>query len=203
MGQVTTDIYTALLQLGGLGLLILGIFDSSFLLFLPLANDLLMVALTANRPALLPFYAVMAAAGSVIGCLITDLVARKGGEEGLEKHVPRGRLEYVKKKVKKNAAWALVLASIIPPPFPFTPFIAAAAALEYPRKKLLAVVAAARLARFFIVGALAIAFGPRILRLADSPVMRGSIEALIIISIGGSALSIYNWAKRSRAAATA
>jgi len=49
--------------LGGFGLLILGVLDSSFL-FMPLGNDLLMVAMTASRHVMLPYYAGMATAGT-------------------------------------------------------------------------------------------------------------------------------------------
>ena len=64
-------------KLGGIGLLILGLLDSSFL-FLPLGNDLLMLGLTAHQHDKLLYYAVMATAGSAAGCFLTDWVARKG-----------------------------------------------------------------------------------------------------------------------------
>src|SRR5438128_5878905 len=127
-------------KLGGLGLLVLGILDSSFL-FAPLGNDLLVVAMTARRRSipLMLYYAGMSTVGSILGCLLLDVIFRKAGEKGLEKHLSKKRLDYVKCKVEKNAVWALVLASIAPPPFPFTPFIMAAAGLQYPRVKLLVV----------------------------------------------------------------
>jgi len=168
---------------------------------MPLGNDLLMVALTARHNARLPYYAAMATAGSVIGCLIMDLIARKGGEQGLEKTLGGKRTEYVKRKVRKNAGWALAVASLMPPPFPFTPFVAGAAALQYPRKRLLGVVAATRFVRFSIDGLLAVFFGTRILRWAQTPAFIYAMIALIVISIIASAISIYRWIRRSRPAA--
>ncbi len=122
-------------KLGGPGLLILGVLDSSFL-FAPLGNDLLVVAMSARYHSLMRalYYAGMSTVGSVLGCLLVDVIFRKAGEKGLARHLPKARVEYVKKRIEKNAAWALVLASIAPPPFPFTPFIMAAAALQYPRQ---------------------------------------------------------------------
>jgi membrane protein YqaA with SNARE-associated domain len=186
-----------LFQLGGLGLLGMGVLDSSFL-FMPLGNDLLIVALTARHPERLPYYAAMATAGSVLGCMIIDALSRKGGEKGLEQRVSPRRLEYVKRKVSTRAAWALALAALMPPPFPFTPFVAVAAVLQYPRRRLLAVIASARLARFLAEGALAIWFGERILKLARSPEVQYAIVFVVVVSIGGSALSIYRWTRRSR-----
>ena len=55
-----------LIHLGALGLVVMGILDSSFL-FLPLGNDLLMVALTVQKHDRLPLYAAMAAVGSIAG----------------------------------------------------------------------------------------------------------------------------------------
>ena len=197
MKGVARHIYLVLRHMGGFGLLTLGVFDSS-ILFMPFGNDLLMIALTASKHGLLPFYAAMATAGSLLGCLITDVISRKGGEQGLEKRVPRKRLEYVKKKVKKSAGWALALASLLPPPFPFTPFVIAASALQYPRKRLLTVIAVSRFTRFSIEGLLAILFGRRILRLAESPLLHYAITALVVVSVVGSVVSVTSWIKGSK-----
>jgi membrane protein YqaA with SNARE-associated domain len=191
------QIAITLFHMGAFGLLVLGVLDSSFL-FMPLGNDLLMIAMTARNGTLMPYYAAMATAGSVLGCLLVDFLFRKGGEEMLEKHVPRRRLDYIRDRVKTRAGWAIAFASLMPPPFPFTPFVAASAALEYPRKKLLAVVAATRFVRFSIAGILAILFGRRILKIAESPVVQWGIVVLIVISIGGSALQIVRWVRASK-----
>jgi membrane protein YqaA with SNARE-associated domain len=191
------QIAITLFHMGAFGLLVLGVLDSSFL-FMPLGNDLLMIAMTARNGTLMPYYAAMATAGSVLGCLLVDFLFRKGGEEMLEKHVPRRRLDYIRDRVKTRAGWAIAFASLMPPPFPFTPFVAASAALEYPRKKLLAVVAATRFVRFSIAGILAILFGRRILKIAESPAVQWGIVVLIVISIGGSAFQIVRWVRCSK-----
>lgn len=196
MTEFLLHIARAALQLGGFGLLIVGVLDSS-ILFVPLANDLLLIAMTARHPARMPYYAAMATAGSVLGLMIVDALARKGGEKGLEARVDQRRLDQVKRKVEGKAGWVLGATALIPPPFPYKIFVAAAAALQYPRKKLLAVTAAARLTRFTVEGLLAIRFGAGILDLADSPAIRYTVMALVVVSIGGSALSIYGWVKRS------
>ncbi|HUK17323.1 MAG TPA: hypothetical protein VLW65_12955 [Bryobacteraceae bacterium] len=189
----------ALVKFGGPGLLVLGILDSSFL-FAPLGNDLLVVAMTARSHSTgrMLYYAAMSTIGSVLGCLLVDLTLRQAGERGLEKHLPRRRLEYVKRKVTGRFGWALVVASIAPPPFPFTPFVMAAAALQYPRSRLLAVVGAARMARFTAIGVLALLFGARILQWAKNPVLQGFLVGLIVVCTVGSGISVYGWIKRSR-----
>ncbi len=186
-------------RLGGIGLLGLGILDSSFL-FMPLGNDLLLVAFTANNPHRLPYYVLMATAGSVLGSLIVDITSRKLGEAGLTDRVPKRRLEFVKRRFEKRAAISLIGASLLPPPFPFTVFVIVAAALQYSRKRLMAAITVGRIIRFTAIGLLAVFYGKDIIRLSKLPAVRWVIIGLAAISIVGSVLSIYQWFKRSRSA---
>jgi membrane protein YqaA with SNARE-associated domain len=199
MKHLTQVLLALFWKFGGPGLLVLGILDSSFL-FAPLGNDLLVVAMTARHRNFLQmlYYAGMSTIGSVIGCLLVDVIFRKAGEKGLEKHLPKKRLEYVKRKVTANAAWALVLASIAPPPFPFTPFVMAASALQYPRKRLIAVTGAARMFRFTVLGVLAYFYGKRILEWAQSDVVQWVLIGLIVLCTIGSIVSVVGWIRRSR-----
>jgi membrane protein YqaA with SNARE-associated domain len=201
MKHLTRLLFGFFWHLGGPGLLLLGILDSSFL-FAPLGNDLLVVAMTAHYrsvPGML-YYAGMSTIGSVLGCLLVDVILRRAGEKGLEHYLPRKRIGYIKAKVEKNAVWALVVASIAPPPFPFTPFIMAAAALQYPRIRLLAVTGVARMARFTALGVLALLFGRKILNWAQSEAVQVVLVGLIVLCTVGSAISVAGWIKRSRQA---
>ena len=99
-----------LIHLGAFGPLLLGILDSSFLVF-PFGNDLLVVVLTARNHDHLPFYVLTASLGSAGGVFLLDLVSRKGGEEGLKRLMSRSRLEYFKKKVGNRAVLSLSIAS--------------------------------------------------------------------------------------------
>jgi membrane protein YqaA with SNARE-associated domain len=189
----------ALFRAGGLGLLTLGAFDSSPLV-VPLGNDLLVLALCARYHDRMLYYAVMATLGSLIGCLATVWVSRKGGSR-LKKVAPSERLGKIQKQVQKRAGWSLVVASLLPPPFPFTAIVAAAAAFQYPREKLFSFVGAGRFARYLIEGALAIHYGRWIIRQARSPKLEDVMIALIVISIVASVVSIYEWSEKSKRAA--
>jgi membrane protein YqaA with SNARE-associated domain len=186
----------SLFRAGGLGLLTLGVIDSSPLV-IPLGNDLLVLALSARYHDRMPYYVLMATAGSLIGCLGTDWISRKS-EGGLKKFVSGKQLALIRKYVEKRAGTTLVVASLLPPPFPFTAVVAAAAAFRYPRSKLLGFVGAGRLVRFAIEGALAIYYGRWIIEQAKSPWLEHVMIALIVISIGASAISIYRWKQSDR-----
>ena len=195
MAHFLRRIAALLFHFGGPGLLVLGIMDSSFLT-MPLGNDLLVVALSASHHTRMPYYVLMATVGSVLGCLMDDWISRKG-EQGIKKHVESKRLDYVERQVARRAWAALLMASLMPPPFPFTPVVVGAAAFEYPRKKLLGIVGVGRVIRFTAEGALAIHYGPSILSLAQSRTLEHVIIALIVISIAASTISIYRWVKKS------
>ncbi len=201
MKHLASVMFAVFWKLGGPGLLILGILDSSFL-FAPLGNDLLVVAMSAHYHSVARalYYAGMSTVGSVLGCLVVDVVFRKLGEKGLERHLPKRRIDYVRKRMEKSADWALMLASIAPPPFPFTPFIMAAAALQYSRKRMLAIVGAARMVRFTVLAILALLFGRSILHWAQNEVVQGILIGVLVLGVVGSVVSVAGWIKRSRSA---
>ncbi|HEX2523485.1 MAG TPA: hypothetical protein VHP35_15285 [Terriglobia bacterium] len=79
--------------------------------------------------------------------------------------------------------------------FPVYPFVAAAAVLQYPRKKLLLIVALGRFGRFFAEGLLAVLIGKRILRWAQSPAMYYAVLGILVLSLIGTGFSLYSWFK--------
>ena len=75
-----------------------------------------------------------------------------------------------------------------------------AAALQYPRKRILAIVGGTRMIRFTLLGLLALRFGERILGWMRNPIVQGLLIGLIIVCTVGSVVSVYGWIKRSRSA---
>ena len=71
--------------LGAPGLFLISFLDSSVLTF-PVINDLLLIELSIEHPARMPLYALMAALGSVLGCVLLFFIAEKGGETLFHKH---------------------------------------------------------------------------------------------------------------------
>jgi membrane protein YqaA with SNARE-associated domain len=188
-----------LFQLGYFGPLVMGALDSSFL-FLPFGNDLLVVSLVARHHQGLIIYVLSAATGSTVGVLLLDLVARKAGEEGIQKVAGPKRFDYLRRKIGEKGGRALVLGCLAPPPFPFTMLVATNSALGYPRSRLLWMVWMARGLRFTIIGLLALKFGRAILRMINSSGFKWTMVVFIAICIVGSVLSITNWVRKSRRA---
>ena len=185
------------LRLGILGLLLMSALDSSFLV-LPFGNDLLLIALvSSHRDSLIWIaYVVVSALGSVVGVFFVDLIMRKAGETGLERFVSRKRIDKLKAKLENKAGITVFIATLIPPPFPFTPAVMTASALQSPRGKLLIAVFLGRLLRFGIEAVLALYFGRQLIAFMDSDVVTYIVYALIGIAVVLSTLSLLRWLKR-------
>ena len=185
-------------RLGPLGLFIMGALDSSFL-FLPFGNDLLLIALVSSDRESWRWvlYVLMSATGSVLGVYVVDLLMRKAGDEGLKKFLKPNKIEKLRQKMEKNAGWAVFMATLIPPPFPFTGVVMAASALQCSRRLLLGAVFVGRLIRFTVEALLAIYFGRRILRLMESPVIDYFVYGFIAVAVVGSTISIMKWLRRA------
>lgn len=180
-----------------MGLVLLGVLDSSFL-FLPFGNDILLVYLVARDGGGLLWYVLAAAAGSTMGVVLLDLVSRRVGQEGLSRVLHPKRLEYVMAKMKQRAAMGIAIACLAPPPFPFTMVVVAASALQYPRIRLLAVVFVSRSLRFFLIGLAALHYGRGILRIARSAGFEWFMIGFTVVCLIGSTVSVSKWVRRSK-----
>ena len=107
-------------------------------------------------------------------------------------------MAYIERKVKEHGGIAIATAALMPPPFPFTPFIVVAAALQYPRRRMLTIITLCRGLRFTTEAWLAVVYGRRIIQMAQTPWVQNFILVLVAISTVGSVASIWNWVKKSR-----
>lgn len=186
------------MRLGVFGLFLMSALDSSFLV-LPFGNDLLLIALvSSNRESLVWIaYVIVSAIGSLVGVFIIDLLMRKGGEKGLERFISEKKIEKLKAKLENKAGISVFIATLIPPPFPFTPVVMTASALQSPRGQLLIAVFLGRLLRFGVEAILALYFGRQVLAFMDSDVVTYIVYGLIGIAVILSTLSLLKWLKRN------
>ena len=67
-------------------------------------------------------YALMAAAGSVLGCVLLYFIARKGGEAFFHKKAG-ARAHVIRHAVEQNGFLGMLVAALLPPPTPFKFFV--------------------------------------------------------------------------------
>jgi len=158
---VTSDMWKWLLPLGGPGLIVLGVIDSS-VIPTPGGMDVFVVLLTAHHRDWWPYYGAMATIGSVLGGFITYRLAQKGGKAGLEKEIGKERSQKVYKKFEKEGFSSVLIGSILPPPFPLVPVLMAAGVMQYSRNKFLAALTLGRAIRFFSLAFLGRLYGTAI-----------------------------------------
>jgi membrane protein YqaA with SNARE-associated domain len=149
-------------SVGGVGLFAAAFLDAS-VLSLPVINDLLVIHLSIQNPARMPYYALMATLGSLAGCLFLYYLARKGGEVMFRKRVGP-RAERIRAWVQRNAFLSIAVPSILPPPMPFKAFVLAAGVFQMPRKIFVIALVAGRGFRYFAEGILAVRYGPDAVR---------------------------------------
>jgi membrane protein YqaA with SNARE-associated domain len=155
--HVTTGVKATLPALGGLGIFLSAFLDSSFVP-LPLVTDLIVVDISSQNPLRMPYYAAMAAIGSVVGCIWIYALARKGGQAYYrsKRQQPSGR---VRKWVQKYPFTSVLLPAVAPFPVPFKPFVIAQGVLQVPFISFVVGTFVGRGALFFIEGFLGVRYG--------------------------------------------
>ena len=143
--------------LGAPGLFLISFLDSSVLSF-PIINDLLLIELSMRNPARMPLYALMAASGSVLGCVLLYFLARLGGEAYFHRKAG-ARAIAIRHWVERNGFGGMLVAALLPPPTPFKVFVFAAGVFEAPLLGFASAITLARLFRYFGVGYLAVRYG--------------------------------------------
>ncbi|MGH9804488.1 MAG: YqaA family protein [Candidatus Acidiferrales bacterium] len=143
---------------GGWGLFVIAFIDSSFGT-LPIINDALVIALSLQNPAGMPFYAAMATLGSVLGCLTIFYLAHKGGEVALHKKMTPQQIERIRGWYEKNEFLTVAIPAVMPPPTPFKLFVLAAGVFQVRLRYFIAALTVGRGVRYFMWGFLTIHYG--------------------------------------------
>jgi len=176
-----TGVKEFLVPFGAFGLFAIALLDSA-LIPLPGGPDAVMLLLSTQSPARMPFYALGATAGSVAGCLILYYISRRAGRRALEKF-PEKKRARVKELVDRYDVLSVLVASVLPPPFPFKLFVITAGVFRLSLLRFTAAVAAGRAFRFLLEGFLAVRYGERAKEVlaANYPAVGIGVAVLIIL----------------------
>src|SRR5579863_10464927 len=183
-------------RMGGPGLVLLGIADNSVI---PLTGsmDVLTIWLAARHHEPWPYYAVMATVGAVIGGYTTYAIARKGGKETMERKLSKRRATQVSKTFERWGFFAVAVPALLPPPFPFVPFLLAAGAMQYPKQKFLGALTLGRGVRYTIAAGLGFHYGNHILRFFRH-YYKPAMAILIGLAVIGAVLSLVQYLRMKK-----
>jgi len=179
------------------GIVVMAVLDASMVFFLPLGIDVVVIVMTARAPGLFWLYALLATAGSIAGAGLTFWIGKKAGERGLTRLVRPRRLERVRSRVNRGA-FVVAALSLIPPPFPFTPFVIAGGALGMNAWRFLVALAGMRLLRFGVEAGLAARYGSQILRWMKTPAFELTVGVFIALAVIGTIVSAVALARGSK-----
>ncbi|HET6892994.1 MAG TPA: VTT domain-containing protein [Pyrinomonadaceae bacterium] len=146
-----------LVAFGPFGLFVVAVLDSSFVP-LPSSADTLMLLLTTAQPRWMVVYALVATTGSALGCLILYYVSRRAGSRALARF-SESKQKRAKELIDRYDVLSVLVASLLPPPFPFKIFVITAGVLRFSLTRFLAAILVGRGFRFFLEGYFAIRYG--------------------------------------------
>jgi membrane protein YqaA with SNARE-associated domain len=185
--------WVRLRRLGGPGLVLLGIADNSVV---PLTGsmDVLTIWLAARHREPWIYYAAMATIGAMVGGYITYALACKGGKEAMERKLSKRRAQKVQLRFERWGFWAIAIPALMPPPFPFVPFLIAAGAMQYSRKKFLGSLLFGRGVRYAIEAYLGSLYGRHILRFF-ARYQKPALSILIGLAVIGGIISLIQYVR--------
>ena len=146
-----------LITFGAFGLFTVALLDSTFVP-LPSSADALMILLSTTYPSWMVLYAFMATAGSAIGSWILYLISRRAGARAFNKF-SETKQRRVKNWIEKYDALAVLVATLLPPPFPFKLFVVTAGVFRFSLLRFMLAIIAGRTFRFLLEGYFAVRYG--------------------------------------------
>ena len=171
--------------LGGLGIMVIAIGDSSFL-SLPEGNDLLIVILSTGRSwGNMIYYVGMTIIGSVTGCLLLYTVGRKGGSPVLRRKFSERSLMRAERLFERYGVLTVLIPSMLPPPMPFKIFVLSAGVFRLKAPEFLTAILIGRTIRYSMWGILAVLYGNSV-----KEYMQQNLHVIGVVLLGIFALAI-------------
>jgi membrane protein YqaA with SNARE-associated domain len=176
---------------GGVGLVLLGLADNS-IIPLPGSMDVLIIYFAVHHHKDWWYYALMATVGALLGGYITYRLARKGGKATLYHRLGSHRAKAIYERFEHWGFGAIFVPALLPPPFPFVPFLLAAGALQYSRQKFLAALALGRSVRYFLLAYLGVLYGHQFQRFFNR-YTKPTLYVLIAFSVIAGVLALLSY----------
>jgi membrane protein YqaA with SNARE-associated domain len=146
-----------LITYGAFGLFAVALLDSTFVP-LPSSADALMLLLSTTNPSWMLLYAFMATSGSALGCWILYLISRRAGSRALNRF-SEAKQQRVKNWIERYDAFAVLVATLLPPPFPFKLFVITAGVFRFSLTRFMLAIIVGRAFRFLLEGYFAVRYG--------------------------------------------
>ena len=184
-------ILPALMHWGVWGVGAVAVLDSSSI---PVPMDAILALYIWNDKRHFWLYCLMAAAGSAIGGLVPYGLGRAGGELFLLKHLNRARFERLRDRFQRQEFLAVLIPSMMPPPWPWKIFVFAAGVFEMRIANFMLAVLVGRTVRWIVLSILVLKLGPG----AVDIVARHALPAVIIVGVLAVLGFAWWWMRKKR-----
>ncbi|PYS73141.1 MAG: hypothetical protein DMF73_06540 [Acidobacteria bacterium] len=146
-----------LLSFGPFGLLAIAFLDS-VMIPMPGGVDAMLLLLATARPSWMLIYVAAATIGSTAGCVGLYKISQKAGHRALAKF-SESKQKRVKDLIDRYDVLSVLVASLLPPPFPFKLFVVSAGVFRLNLLRFTIAIAAGRTFRYLLEGYLAARYG--------------------------------------------
>jgi membrane protein YqaA with SNARE-associated domain len=157
IGGALKSLQVMLVGFGAAGIFIIALLDAA-LIPLPGGPDAVLILLSHQNHLLMPLGVAAAIIGSTIGSLFPYYVARASGKAALRRFNPERRNQ-VLHLLQRYDVWALLLAAVLPPPFPFKLFVLSAGVFRMRLWRFICALVVGRGLRFILEGLAAVHYG--------------------------------------------
>jgi membrane protein YqaA with SNARE-associated domain len=198
MTAVLAGIWHWAVGVGGIGLFLIALLDSSILSF-PQVADALVLLQSARHPQYMLYYAGMTTLGSLAGCFALYGAGRKGGEVFLRRRFKATHVDRALALYRRFGMLVVLVPALLPPPAPLKIFVLLSGAAGLSPLAFGLAVLIGRGIRYFAQAWLAAAYGDRA---ADLLTRHGgeAIAALAALALIAGAVYVL-WQRQTRTAA--
>ena len=155
--SVLSQVSQYLVSFGPFGLFAIAFLDS-VLIPMPGGVDAVLLLLAAARPSWMLIYVAAATIGSTAGCVALYRLSQKGGKRALARF-SESKQKRVKNLIDRYDVMSVLVASLLPPPFPFKLFVVSAGVFRLNLMRFTLAVAGGRMFRYLFLAYLAAHYG--------------------------------------------
>lgn len=183
-----TQLSQWLVSFGPFGLFAIAFLDS-LLIPMPGGVDAVLLLLAAARPSWVLIYVAAATIGSTAGCVGLYKISQRAGHRALARF-SESKQKRVKNLIDRYDVLSVLVASLLPPPFPFKLFVVSAGVFRLNLLRFTIAVAVGRIFRYSLEGYLAARYGDQAKEILSKyyPAIGIGLAVLIIIVFVGKNL---------------
>src|SRR5215813_1534524 len=139
-----------------------GLFANAFLdsVIIPMPGgvDAVLLLLAASRPSWVLIYVAAATLGSTLCCVVLYRISQRAGKRALARF-SESKQKRVKDLIDRYDVMSVLVASLLPPPFPFKLFVVSSGVFRLNLLRFTIAIAAGRTFRYLLEGYLAAHYG--------------------------------------------